>query len=140
MKNVENIVFKLIDDKIKTADVYHNGGSLWLIFTEEKRWVIEFSKEGILWYNFQFFNTTLTMVGLIKKRDEIVKKWFESRFLNNPKVEDTMQNGVKKVEKGSWLNVIRAEDVIQNEVKDIYDNGIKWIDQVEDTIQNGVKI
>ena len=77
MKNVENIVFKLIDDKIKTADVYHNGGSLWLIFTEEKKWMIEFTSEGILWYNFQFFNTILTMVGLIEHSNAIVKKWYE---------------------------------------------------------------
>jgi hypothetical protein len=34
------------------------------------------------------------------------------------KVEDTIQNGVKEVEKGSWFNALYAEDVIQNGVKE----------------------
>ena len=55
MSNIEIIVKKLINIYVKDADVYVNNGSLWLIFTEEKKWVIELDNAGNLWYNYHFF-------------------------------------------------------------------------------------
>ena len=49
MTNIETLIKKMIDIHVKDADVYVNKGSLWLIFTEEKKWVIEFDNAGNLW-------------------------------------------------------------------------------------------
>ena len=56
MKNIETLLRKIIDIHVKGVDVYVNKGSVWLIFTEEKKWVIELDKTGTLWYNYYFFS------------------------------------------------------------------------------------
>ena len=89
MNKVEKILFKLIDKEITNVDTYRNSGSLWLIFTDEKKWVIEFTDSGVLWFNYSFFNKIFSLIGLSNKKEEYIKKWFEERFLFKPKVEDT---------------------------------------------------
>jgi hypothetical protein len=164
----------MFDDMIEGADKYATKSSMWLIFTEEKRWVIEFTNTKTLWFNYNLFQSELNLLSMdcVESKD-IIKEWFESRFLGIdaveetlstagkplkvedtiqngvkrtqatgtvfcPEVEDTIQNGVKEVEKGSWFNVLYTEDVIQNGVKETYEcfNSANLID---DIIQNGVK-
>ena len=161
MKNLEKIVFKLIDEKIVDCDRYKNKGSLWLIFTNKKSWVLEYTGDGILWYNYHFFSGIFSLLGLNDERNEYITKWFELRFLNKPKVEDTIQNGVKHTILNFVKDCILVEDTIQNGVKEtltsemrsrltaenIIENGVRHTLQnpnsikyeVEDIIQNGVK-
>jgi hypothetical protein len=142
MKNLEKIVFKLIDRKIVDCDKYNNKGSLWLIFTDKKRWVLEYTDQGVLWYNYTFFSDIFSLLGINTSgdRNEYITKWFESRFLNKPKVEDTIQNGVKHTKACGRLPSCSVEDTIKNGVKRTYlDDSDKRMWIVEDTIQNGVK-
>ena len=48
MANIETLIKKMIDIHVKYADVYVNNGSLWLIFTEEKKWS-RFKQPGHPW-------------------------------------------------------------------------------------------
>ena len=43
---MEKIVNTLIDEAVQKVDTYTNNGSTWLIFTDDKRWVIELTKDG----------------------------------------------------------------------------------------------
>ena len=43
--NEEFIIKKLLKSKIKGVENYKHNGSTWLIFTSEKKWVIELTKE-----------------------------------------------------------------------------------------------
>ena len=52
----EQIIFELLNDFTKGYDVYYHEGSMWYIFTNEKRWLIELDKNGTLWYNYPFFS------------------------------------------------------------------------------------
>ncbi len=84
---------------------------------------------------------------------EYITRWFEDRFLNKPKVEDTwedsfdawyqvedtIQNGVKRTNTGNQSVLILVEDTIQNGVKYTKFTEEEDICGVEDTIQNGVK-
>ena len=95
-KNLEKLIFDTLDKEIEGIDIYNHNGSMWIIFTEEKRWVVEFTKERTLWYNYYIFNNIMMLFGMDNKETaEYVKKWFENRFLFKPKIEDTIQNGVK---------------------------------------------
>ena len=171
---IRKLIYGMFDDMIEGADKYVTKSSIWLIFTEEKRWVLEFTKEKILWFNYNIFQSELVLVGMdcVVSRD-VIKEWFESRFLekdiahvtdtsNVPYsiVENVVRNGVKDTKK--WCDDCgpRVEDTIQNGVKqtelskrdffpeDILQNGVKYImsgsewyhqDEVEDITQNGVK-
>ena len=152
MSNIEIIVKKLIDIYVKDADVYVNNGSLWLIFTEEKKWVIELDNAGNLWYNYHFFYNIFKLISMnVVDNQHYITRW----------VEDALQNGVNNTDRIKWNVTKQVEDALQNGVKhtsewesesktqveDALQNGVKetrwmsdWVDnKVENTIQNGVK-
>ena len=127
---MKDILFKIINQFTKGVDTYHNNGSMWLIFTDEKKWVIELTKEGTLWYNFYFFQDCFKYLSLdVVENQHYITEW----------VEDTIQNGVRNTENDRRSAFYEVESIIQNGVRDIMMS--KSMDEinVEDTIQNGVK-
>ena len=139
-KKLEKIIFKLFDDASQGVDRYNHNGSLWAILTNENKWVVEFTKDQTLWYNYNFFKDEMELIGLDCVEDkDLIQKWFESRFLNINSVEDTIQNGVKHTLDIEHGNHLKVEDTIQNGVKDISSVLYKELLSVEDTIENGVK-
>jgi len=54
---MKSALFAYFDFYTKDANVYFNpeNESTWMIFPEEKKWVFELHKSGILWFNFYFF-------------------------------------------------------------------------------------
>jgi hypothetical protein len=166
---MKDFVFKLIDQFTEGVDTYYNNGSMWLIFTDEKRWVIELTKEGTLWYNFHFFKDCFKYLSLdVVKNQNYITDWVESIIQNGVKytwyshrpipaeVEDTIQNGVRNTD--SWVGkpFVSVEYTIQNGVKETTPSGYlgsiemkgkivhqfespKQNNEVEDTIQNGLR-
>ena len=151
----------MFDQMVEGADKYiTEQGSTWLIFTKEKKWVVEFTNDKTLWFNYNLFKSELELIGkdCTEERD-FIKNWFESRFLGIKPVEDTIQNGVKRTElskrdffpKDTIQNGVRhtskrlqkpfrsVEDTIQNGVKHTNGNATDVGQRVEDTIQNGVR-
>jgi hypothetical protein len=154
VSKVEEIVFRLIDKMIVNCDSYSHQDSFWLILTEEKKWIIEFTDSKILWFNYHFFNDIFAWVGLEDNKTEYIQKWFESRFLNCSKVNDTdwlyengnpefnhvIEDGVRSTG-GIPFNLIGnefVEDTIQNGVKETRWSHANNPFPIEDTIQNGV--
>jgi hypothetical protein len=138
---------------IEGADKYVTKSSMWLIFTEEKRWVIEFTNTKTLWFNYNLFHSELKLLSMdcVESKD-IIKEWFESRFLekeishvtdtsNMPYliVENVVRNGVKDTKDSLLGSKLQVEDTIQNGVKHTLDRLNRATAKVEDTIQNGVK-
>jgi hypothetical protein len=118
--------------------------------------VIEFTKDKTLWFNYNIFQGELELIGkdCTEERD-LIKNWFESRFLNKPKVEetkkrrlcpsplveDTIQNGVKEAHHVDVMKFFdkKMENTIKNGVKHTRHWTRNHLDSLEDTIQNGVK-
>ena len=122
-------IFRFFNNKTKNAEFYKNHGSVWLIFTKEKRWVFELTKEGTLWYNYYLFNDVFKYFSLdVVKNQDYITKW----------VENIIQNGVKNTVVGVAPSMLMFEDTIQNGVKDTFDTEFMPKVMVEDTIQNGV--
>lgn len=152
-EKLSKIIFQEFDDSIKGTDIYNHDGSMWLIFTEERKWVVEFTKSKTLWYNYKHFNDILILFGMeLSEGAEYIKKWYEDKFIFNQVVkkiddskkertffvEDTIDNGVNY---SSWTNVS-----YDNKVKTTIENGVKNTEwngneptRIVDTIQNGVK-
>ena len=153
-EKLKKLLFGIINKLSKDADVYHHNGSLWLIHTEDRKWIVEYTKQRTLWFNYNFFRSAFKFVSLdINDKNEYVTEWFELRFLNKPKVEDThlamnnysedivdaIENGVKDTSEVKFPLVFRVEDTIQNGVKHTHPSFGTEVIGVEDTIQNGVK-
>ena len=114
---LEKILFEIFDKSIENADRYDHNKSLWLIFTNDMKWVVEYTDTQTLWYNYQFFKNEMELVGLdcVTNKD-LIQKWFETRFLK-PKVEETIQDGVKHTSIAAFDFIVQVEDAIQNGVK-----------------------
>ena len=140
-KKLEKLVFGIFDQMVEGADKYiTEQGSTWLIFTKEKKWVVEFTNDKTLWFNYNLFKSELELIGkdCTEERD-FIKNWFESRFLGIKPVEDTIQNGVKNTT-CSWRSYKQGvEDTIQNGVRQTNKRLQKPFRSIKDAIQNGVK-
>ena len=151
---LDKFLFNLFDELIEGAEQYTHNGSLWMIFTDDRKWVFEFTESGTLWYNYGLFRDRMSIMSMDCVEDkQHITKWFEDRFLNKPKAKDTLhalrrnhnivehtiETGVKHTSSGKLLVQRQVEDTIQNGVRhtDILESG--RTDSVEDTIQNGVK-
>ena len=153
----KEVLFEIIDDVTNGMDIYNHNGSLWIINTKELKWVVEFTNDKTLWYNYNLFKNLFKVISLdVSENQKYITEWFESRFLNvysvkttvdpffdqDQYVEDTIQNGVKYTKNQKLNDLSVVEDTIQNGVKDTKRTRLIKLaaDQmVEDTIQNGVK-
>ena len=135
---MDKVINRLINDHVNGADTYRTKDSTWIIFTESKKWVIELTHEGTLWYNFHFFKGIFSYLSLnVIEEQHYITKW----------VEDTIQNGVKSTKQGAALYPMAVEDVIQYGFKRTIQNKIKstirmkddFLGDVEQVIQNGIK-
>ncbi len=125
---MKDIFFELMDYQIEGVDTYFYKGSRWLIFTDDKKWVIELTKDGTLWYNYYFFEKAMKLISLgVVGNQHYITEW----------VENTIQNGVK--ETNSQTIITTVEDTIQNGVKETFLVEGRRIGIVKNTIQNGVK-
>ena len=152
-EKLKEILFSEFDKLIEGADIYDHRGSKWIIFTNEKIWVVEFTKEKTLWFNYHRFNEILVLFAMDCNEDRnYIKEWYERRFIFNHKVkngvtgvfkeyferrnlEDTIQNGVKLTKYMS--DGVLVEGIIQNGVK--VTKSAEYNEDAEDTIQNGVR-
>ena len=130
MNDLQKLIDKVIDKAVVGCDTYKHNGSTWLLFTDDKKWVIELTKEGTLWYNYYFFQKLFKVIALdVVENQHYITKW----------VEDTVINGVKSTEPIKNLSIVSVEDTIENGVKHTIDTTHHKNKYVEDTIQNGVK-
>jgi hypothetical protein len=150
--NLKRPLFRLINQKTKGIDLYDNNGSMWLIFTDRKKWVIELTKDGTLWYNYYFFQDCFKYLSLdVVENQHFITEWVESIIQNGVRdtagygkqnlaqVEDTIQNGVRNTQSHwGWLQ-LAVEDIIQNGVRETKHNPIEDSLAMEEVIQNGVK-
>jgi hypothetical protein len=131
-----------------------NKGSLWLIFTEEKKWVIELDNAGNLWYNYHFFSKIFKLISMnVVEKQHYITRWVEDALQNGMKytgqqrnmyrvsVEEILQKGVKHTQNYLLHHHSQVEDVLQNGVKHTISHHSKTLYpvKVEDTIKNGVK-
>jgi predicted peroxiredoxin len=150
---MEKIINRLINDAVKGVDTYKNSGSTWLIFTENKQWVIELTKEGVLWYNYNFFNNLFKYVSMdVVDGQHYITKWVENNVIKKVKrtrdannfamsvIEDTIENGVRHTLDIKQNQYFIIEDTIQNGVKHTeYGDWEDGDERLDDIIQNGVK-
>jgi hypothetical protein len=152
MENLKKILFATIDYHTKGVDTYYNNGSMWLIFTDKKKWVIELTKEGTLWYNHYFFNDCFKYLSLdAVENQHYITKWVESIIQNGVRptpwprsrdpfaVESIIQNGVKDTGRRGAPPPPLVEDIIQNGLINTFGVDVDLNHLVENTIQNGVK-
>ena len=151
MYKMKRAINQLIEKELKGVDIYSHNGSMWFIFTEERRWVFEYTKENILWYNYSLFHSVFNFVSLdVTENTKYITDWFTKNILVKPiltsgnkfvwdeGVVNIIENSIKETEGVVGSNIPIVERVLENGVKNTWTSGDNFED-VEDTIQNGVK-
>jgi hypothetical protein len=161
-EKLKKFLFDIINKFSKDADVYYHRENFWLIHTEDRKWIVEFTKERTLWFNYDFFKKAFKVISLdVQDNKNYVTEWFELRFLNKSKVENDIQNGVKSTRTKPNPLLKKVEDTIQNGVRrttpvksiDIYgvENNVQNVRRntrdypnvikmmIDDTVENGVR-
>lgn len=129
---IKKLINEQFNNEIEGADIYHHDGSMWIIFTEQRRWVIEFTKTKTLWYNYKHFDDIFRLFGMTcTEESDRIKEWFEDKFIFN--------EGIKEIDDSKLDRPFFVEDVIDNGVKDIDKSHSNYRLCVDNTIQNGVK-
>jgi hypothetical protein len=150
---MEKIIQTLIDSWTKGVDTYTHNGSTWLIFTDNKQWVIELTDSKTLWYNYNFFKQIFEFTSLdVVENQQYITKWVEDNVINKVKdtileknitegeVEEIIENGVKDTSHNATMfQSMKVEDTIQNGVRHILNTEYMPTSMVEDIIQSGVK-
>ena len=148
-ENLVKLIFREFDDSIKGTDIYNHDGSMWLIFTEERKWVVEFTNQKTLWYNYKHFTDILVLFGMeVSDGAEYIKKWYEDKFIfnvgknseryiNESLVDNIIDKGVKQTELSK--RDFFPKDVLQNGAKEVKSVYIRSSLGVGDAIQYGVK-
>ena len=154
---MEKILRRLIEYGLRGVDTYTYNGSTWLIFTDNKQWVIELTDNKTLWYNYNFFKQLFCVAtdDVIENQKHITK-WVENNLINKKptcvthfrdardrkqQFEDTLENGVKNTDYWGDKRILSVEDTLGNGVKNTkqshIDNQIQ--ERVEGTLENGVR-
>ena len=132
---MKKIIDELINSSISGVDVYRYKNATWLIFTDEVRWVLEFTDNGTLWYNYSFFNNVFKYVSmdLGQQTEKYIIGWANEHFFkvsalrsiaNNPdkdrcETEKVLKNGIKEVyDSSSTHRQMRAQNLMGRIVKD----------------------
>ena len=84
--DTRKILHTAFDKHTKNVDNYNHNGSTWLIFTDEKKWVIELTKEGTLWYNYYFFQNIMKLLSLeVVENQHYITEWVEDNIISKVK-------------------------------------------------------
>ena len=129
---MKKIIYNLINESLKRADVYQQNGSIWLVFTDRKEWVLELKTNGNLWYNYNIFKNMFNYVSLdIIKNQHYITEW----------VEDFIRDGVIHTNAESTNYEKKVDHIIKSEVKYTLraPNEFIDIDCLDYIIQNGTK-
>ena len=151
--DTRKILHAAFDKHTKNVERYTHNGSTWLIFTDEKKWVIELTKEGTLWYNYYFFQNIMKLLSLeVVENQHYITEWVEDNIISkvkktrrngdsmNTEAEDAIEDGVKQTKRSyEGSRKQRTKDTIQNGVKDTREMTFHSLLTIEDTLQNGVK-
>ena len=157
MNSNYEIVRELIEYNCGGVDKYIHNNSTWLIFTDDKKWVIELTKDGTLWYNYNFFKDVFKYLSLdVVENQHYITKWVEDTIINGVKethsgrdvvdkfIIDTLENGVKHTNNRLNRDIRVVEDTLENGIKEVktddsYRNYFKQNHKSEKVIENGIK-
>jgi hypothetical protein len=144
---MENLIIKFIKQNINGVDIYKHNDSTWLIFTDDKKWVIELTNDKTLWYNYNFFKSIFNFFSMdVVENQHYITKWVEDTIINGVKytitsenrsrltAENIIENGVKETTPSGYLGSIEMKGKIVHQLESPKQNN-----EVEDAIQNGVK-
>lgn len=152
---MKKILIRLMEYGLKGVDIYTYYGSVWLIFTDTKEWVLELTPEKTLWYNYTFFKRLFCVATSdITIKQKFITEWVEDNIVNETKrtngrgkvfnrrkkVESVIENGVKvtsSLQSREYTGDI--DEVLQKGVEETNWANHADPDRIDEVIEGGIK-
>lgn len=75
---MDDLIYKTISCAAENSQVYKYRDSTWVIFKDNKEWIVSVSDNGYLWYNYSFFKNLFNYLSLELGDENIhIKNWVE---------------------------------------------------------------
>jgi len=75
---LKKIIFNKLYEDLKHVEIIHFEDSIWFIDREKEYWYLEYKKNGLLWWRYQFFNTFFLLFSMQQhKYDRVIAEWVE---------------------------------------------------------------
>ena len=104
---MKRIIDKIINTSLKNVDVYQRNGSIWVIMTKDRKWIMEYTSNKTLWYNYHHFKQLFMLASETINNENLisVKEWFETNVNDN--------KPIPYIEKAYFDKFIEVDDVIK---------------------------
>ena len=152
---MEKILRRLIEYGLRGVDTYTHNGSTWLIFTDNKQWVIELTDNKTLWYNYIFFKQLFCVAtDDVVENQKHITKWVEDNVINKEltyvtlfrdardrkqQFEDALENGIKSSIPRQYVGKDIIDKIIDKDVIETHDDVYHHKGRIDGVIKNGVK-
>ena len=75
---LKKIIFNKLYEDLKNAEIIHFEDSIWFIDREKKFWYLEYEKDGILWWKYDFFTNFFMLFSMERSEFEgVIADWVE---------------------------------------------------------------
>jgi len=104
-ERLKKIVFRKLYEDLSHVEIIQYGNSIWFIDRQKKYWYFEYSRIGLLWWRFEFFNTFFDIFGIERKEYELImSEW----------MEEVLNKGVSETEPQRYHLLSHIETVLDN--------------------------
>jgi hypothetical protein len=80
-KKLRKFVFDRIFSELSDKTYYPYGRELWVIDFEKREWYFQYNSDGVLWYNYTFFDSFFRIFSFTPSEyQKILKFWFETEL------------------------------------------------------------
>jgi len=155
---------KLLENKAKDYLWYtdtpdepfeYSEGSIWLINPETGEWILELTKSGELWYDYETPDSFYKYLNMERSDFEsFIKTWMENTLKKGVdstggvcgrlagEMEDVLNRGVSSTI-SEWEGIQRhqgVKDALNRGVVSVIRNEINWDDEIKDVLENGKQL
>ena len=127
---LKKIIFNKLYEDLKHVEIIHFENSIWFIDREKKYWYLEWEKDGILWWKYDFFTNFFRLFSMERSEFErVIADWVEevlnfkvyttgSQIMDLlSQVEEVLNLRVNTVQRRFWYNPYQLEEVLNSRVK-----------------------
>lgn len=101
-------IFKYLEDTLSNSEIFEHKKSIWILDRNEKLWLMEFDSDGVLWWQFEYFNDLFKIFSLdITKYEKLLVDWSK----------DVLKFDVQSSSAGGTLLFETFNEIVNNHTK-----------------------
>lgn len=119
----------MLDKITEGIDVYGDDDGIYFIFTAQKKLILELTKSGLIWYNYNFFNDYFKYISLdVIKTQHYITEWIENKVKHIKDDEGGFLFLIKNIVNNGIKNTVFTYYFSPEYIENIIEYGYKYTD------------